>query len=130
MAQRIFQTALSLLLISGILCSIVQPGQWQSDSEELQFQVAQSLAHGYTTTLSADDSNHPDSMPFPLAFGIESELEEESDSKKRILSLHGLFNNGEQLVHLINGPPCPSHSHFVTQAQRLPLFLLFEVFRL
>lgn len=130
MAQRIFQTALSLLLISGILFSVAQPAQWHSDSGELQFQEALSFAHVSTSTISADESDHPDSLPFSLAFGMESELEEESDSKKRILSLHGLFNNGEQLVHLINGPPCPTFSNFVTQAHGLSLFLLFGVFRL
>jgi len=130
MAQRIFQTAFSLLLFGGILCSVAHPAKWQSGSEELQFQAALSFAHASSATLNADDSDHPDSLPFSLYFGIESELEEESDSKKRILSHHGLFNNGEQLTYLINGPPCSTHSHFITQAHGLPLFLLFEVFRL
>jgi hypothetical protein len=130
MVQRILQTALSLLLICGILSSIARPAQLQGDSEELQYQSSLALAHAATAILSDDDSDDQNPIPISLAFGIESDVEEESDSKKRNLSQQGLFKSGEQVVHHINAPPCPNHSKFVARAHGLPLFLLFEVFRL
>ncbi len=130
MALRIFQSALSFLLIGAFLWSFAQPVQWNSQNHKESIAAAMEMGQHITATISADHSDSPFSIPTSLVLGLEWELEEESDSKKRNLSQKGLFNSGEQLVHLINGPPCSSRTHFVTRAHYLPLYLLFEVFRL
>lgn len=130
MAQRVFQTALSLLLIGAILCSFSQQAQKRKEFTGERVLSASSLNPDLASALATDESENPFSFPSHWAPGLEWDLEEETESKKRTAPEHGFLVNGEQLVHLINGPPARPSIHFASQVQHLPLFLLFEVFRL